>query len=112
MNSNFNDLQYLLERITPSMTNERLDFLKRNTSISLLNVIRIYTMKKRGANEDLLKRYEYAVRYDDYVQSWYKAWKELNWGIDENESLVEFADRALDDSIREQKKKLERKKIK
>lgn len=104
MNINLNDLLEEYRAVTPSMTQEKYEYLKENQWLSPVKAVRLAMLKRNGANDELLARAEYAYLFESYANTFYKWWRDNEWGDKENESLGDFADGALVQAVLEQNK--------
>lgn len=87
------------------MNREKLEYLRTKTNLNPLSKARIMFLKGRGVSQEELDMVEYEERFKVYQKSWDKTWQDLNWGEKEDESLMAFADSALEQAISEEKGK-------
>ena len=105
-----NNEKELLEeyrRLTPQMTKEKYNYLKENSMLSPIKAVQLKYLQSKTQSEELKIRAEYQARFESYANSWYRTWEKEKWGTRENESLYEFADSALNKTIKELEEKKE-----
>ena len=101
------DFVYLLNALrqtTASMTPEKFDYLKKNTKLSPVDLLRIKKYRKAYSDfatlEEFIERFEYETRFRNYEKSWEKAWSENK----NDESLAAYADSALNQAVSQNSK--------
>ena len=88
------------------MNKEKLEYLRRNVTLSLLKRAKIALLKYKGVPQEEIDTIEYQERFNLYEKECYHAWESLNFKDIPDQSLMDFSNSALEIAISKEKKKI------
>lgn len=99
MDKDFEYLLSILRDTTASMTPEKMEYLKNNTMLSPIDMLRLKKYRKVYSDlatlNEFLERFEYEQRFIAYARSWKKSWKEFG----DDKSLAAYVESAINQAV-------------